>query len=492
MKRHFSASAALVLALGTAPALAASSTTDGGKAPDGLKQLFGEKLDAIAPAFSVNRSGDTTRVAIDLAMIVEKLGVPGLSISSKPIALIFTNAADGTVRHATDGAQDVDVSYELALKQRQTGKIGYSGFTFDGVYDPKLAFYRTMAISVAKSVSEGRQPEVGMSATATIGQNTMNLTAEAVGDGLVSVKSQQAMKGFAEKISIDPQTAEHPTAGPRMDIEIDAPSLDGSFHIDRLHTFGVRDLISFLLDHASKEDIAAAQGDFKDRLRAVIPLFDAMGGAATISGLNVQTPFGRGSVGAVGLKLDVNTASPSSSVAIGYSFDQIAVDSVFIPAWAKDLVPTKLAFAFDVRDFDVKSGLNAMIDKVDMMQPDPLPAAAAPAVGAAFLPTGVVTAVLMPSEIVAPAYSVSWQGDVKIANEKAKTHVEVHAKGLDKVIQALSKVQQEGAPQAVIGLYAAKALAKPEGTDAYFWAIDVDEAGDLLVNGASVGPKKKI
>ncbi|MDR3376124.1 MAG: hypothetical protein P4L98_20560, partial [Ancalomicrobiaceae bacterium] len=87
MKRHFKATTALILFLGASPALAVSPAIETGKLPDALRQLFGDKLDPFIPAFSVSHAGDTTKVTIDFAMIAERTGIPGLSVSSKPFTL---------------------------------------------------------------------------------------------------------------------------------------------------------------------------------------------------------------------------------------------------------------------------------------------------------------------------------------------------------------------------------------------------------------------
>ena len=57
--------AALVLVLGASPAFAATPAIDAVKVPEALKQLFGDKLDPFAAAFSISHSGDVTRVTID-------------------------------------------------------------------------------------------------------------------------------------------------------------------------------------------------------------------------------------------------------------------------------------------------------------------------------------------------------------------------------------------------------------------------------------------
>ena len=492
MKRHFKSATALILFLGVSPALAASPAIETGKVPEALRQLFGDKLDPFAAAFSVSHSGDSTKVTIDLADIAAHTGLPGLSVSSKPFTLVFTSQPDGSTHQTTDGPQDLAASFDLPLKPHQLGTVSYSGITFDGTFDPKLAFYRDLTMKVAKTESESRQPETGVNAAVVAGENTMKLTAEAVSEGIISVKSEQMMNGFSEKIRIDPQTAEAPTAGPTMDIEVKAPSARGSFAINGLHTFGVRDLLAFLLENHTKPDILAKQGALKDLLRTTAPLLDTLTAAVAVDQLAVQTPFGRGNIASLGVRFGVNTASPSSSIDVGYTFDGVTVESVFVPAWANGLIPPRLALDFGLKDFDVKGGIAKVIEAFDLNEIDAIPKAAAPGLQAAFLPTGGVTIVLKPSELTAPSYALTWQGNVHVIDNNAKAHVEVHAKGLDKVIQSMSKVTTEGAPQAVIGLYAAKALAKPEGADAYFWAVDIDEAGDVLVNGAPVGPKKKI
>jgi hypothetical protein len=109
----------------------------------------------------------------------------------------------------------------------------------------------------------------------------------------------------------------------------------------------------------------------------------------------------------------------------------------------------------------------------------------------AIAPTGGVHIDLKPSSITSPTYKIGWTGAIDTHGEQAKAHIDVTATGLDDLVKTLTPVHDKGVPETIIGLYAAKALAKPGPDGSLIWGLDIDsQTGAFLVNGKPVGPKR--
>jgi hypothetical protein len=350
-----------------------------------------------------------------------------------------------------------------------------------------------MTITIASAT--GDATSLGSPATAafTTGPTSFQLTTTDSGGGLVEIRGSQTLASFAETVHVDPSKGANPQPGPLMDVDFKAPEINAEFAISGWKAVAVRDFVAFLLTNRDKSAISAKQVEFKQHMHDLVPLLNTAAITAAAKHVLIQTPFGKGEIGSFDVAMALDTASPSSSVKLGERFSGISIDTVFLPQWARTLVPTDIDVQFGASGFDIAGGLakvDAAIEQEDLSHPENNKTDFGALGKEAFLPTGGIHFDLLASSIKSAAYTLSWRGGIETQGSSAQIHVDVSATGLDDVIKILSQVRDKGAPEAVIGLYAAKALAKPGPGGSMTWAVDVDPQGAVLVNGSPIGPKR--
>ncbi len=489
-------SLALSTSLCAAPAWAGgNSANPADPLSDLYGRIFGSQPDGQSGAFTIARDGTKTRVTIDVAALAKPLNAMGLSVVSKPLTYVFTPQDDGTIRQDSEGQQDLALAIDIAAPERQTGSFKYEGMSFGALIDPKIAFFRTLSAKVAHATGEIRQPGIGMSVTVDGSANELTVNSTAAADGSVDIRGTQVMAGAVETIRIDPAQATKPPVAPAMSAEIKVLSGRSEFSIDGLKTLAVRDMLTFLLaqkpvNQMSDSEALSAQEKLKEHFRDVAPLLRTANVTARIDGISVQSPYGSGSMGTFQVGLNADTGDVQHLAGLSYKIDDFKIDSAFVPAWSKPLVPTNLDLAFGVGDIDVSGGLTKVVDNLDLSKHDLVAEEVLPAIKAAFLPKGTVHLELKPSSIKGASYALSWEGGMDVQDNHAKTHLDVSMTGLDSIIATLSKVKDKGVPETLVGLYGAQALAKPGPNGSLTWAIDYEDGGVLLVNGAPVGGKK--
>eukprot|EP01037_Dinobryon_pediforme_P020868 gene20868-21589_t len=487
---------ALTTSLCAAPAWAGGNPSNqADPLTDLYGRLFGSQPDGQSGAFTVAHDGAKTRVTIDVAALAKPLNAMGLSVVSKPLTYVFTPQDDGTIRQDSEGQQDLALAIDIAAPEQQTGLFKYEGMSFSALIDPKVAFVRTLAAKVAHATGEIRQPGIGMSVAIDGSGNELTVNSTNAADGSVDVRGAQVMAGAVETIRIDPANASKPPVAPAMNAEIKVLSGRSDFSIDGLKTLAVRDMLTFLLaqkqvSQMSESEALSAQEKLKEHVRDVAPLLRTASVTARVDGISVQSPYGSGSIGTFQVGLDANTGDVQHLAGVSYKIDDFKIDSAFLPVWSKPLVPTNLDLAFGVGDIDVNGGLTKVVDNLDVTKHDLVAEEVLPEVKAAFLPRGTVHLELKPSSIKGTTYAVNWQGGMDVEDNHAKTHLDVSMTGLDSIIATLSKVKDKGVPETLVGLYGAQALAKPGPNGSLTWAIDYEDGGVLLVNGAPVGGKK--
>jgi len=475
------------------PAGAVQAPVDAGAGSD-PSALVGQLPVQVQKAITVSHDGNATTVTIDIVQMMQSARPMGLTVLSKPLKLVFTPAGDGTIQQTVDAPVDVTLGFDSFGPQKQTGTVTYKGISFNGIIDPKIAFYRTLTVSLASANGDLTASDTGADATVGIGAETVQLTGADAGSGLIDIKETLKLAGFSERVHVDPSKSPNPKPGPGMDIDFSMPEVSGNGSINGWKSVALKDIAAFLFANHDKTAIVAKQSEFKQHIRDLIPLLNTASAQADAKHVLIQTPYGKGEVGSVGVSMALDTASPSSSVKFGERFSAIAIDTVFMPEWGRTLVPSDVDLQFGASGFDIAGGLTKLVDaieKQDLSQPDADKTDYKALGKEAFLPTGGVHVDLLPSSISSAAYKVNWQGGIDVQEQSAKVHMDVTATGIDDVIKVLSQVRDKGAPEAVIGLYAAKARAKPGPGGSLTWAVDVDPQGNLLVNGSPVGPKRK-
>ena len=93
---------------------------------------------------------------------------------------------------------------------------------------------------------------------------------------------------------------------------------------------------------------------------------------------------------------------------------------------------------------------------------------------------------IAPSHLVAPKVDLSYQGQIRMTNDRPEGKVTVLARHYDATAAAIGALPGVGA-QAAQSLALAKGLGKDEGDGALSWALAIDGDGMISVNGAPMG-----
>ena len=450
---------------------------------DRLTRLF-ETYTGKAPAgeqpyVQVTPDGSSYKLSANLGSVLKSLETIGLKLEVSPFNAMLTPQDDGTWK--LNAPQDYVFSYAIGP---QVTKYTFEGGTSEWVYDPKIYAFSSGHTVIPKVSIEAKSDK--MTVTAVQKDQVADSQARPGAAGTVDQSMKMTSGPLAETLITPP--------GPVMgDVRIDF-SIDGG--VSTVDAKGLRnrqllDTWAYLVAHHTQEDLAARQDELKSVLRPLLPLFDTLSGEGVINGLKVTTPFGHGSLTRGGATFAFDTGSQSGKVAFKYFGSGLAIDSALIPAWSLPLIPESFEVSAAVTGFDLPAVANKALDLLDITAKQPIPNGSEGELLAAVMPKGTMEIALPPSSLKAPTYTLNWQGLVKFDDGHVKTHLDVSATGLDPLTKSLQTVKDKGVAELVIGLYAARALAKPGPDGTLVWAIDIDDAGTFLVNGSPVGPKRK-
>ena len=459
-----------------------------------LDKMLGNMPAGTKNAISVFRDGKTIKVTIDIQQIAQGLGQSAFSIVSKPWTFVLTPQADGTLRETTEAPVDFSINYDLQGVVGESGSYTYLGCTVDGVFDPKISFFRDASIRIDKTTGDMRNPKASSSVTLQVGPQTNHVTSVPDADGRLNVHVTQLTKAITEKVHVDPAQANPAVHGPVVDMDLLIKDIAGDINVTGLKSVAATKLGVFVAANKDSTNIKSKQDEFKSLVHDVLPILDKLDLSGQVHSFTVQTPFGQGGAGSMGVSMSADTHNIDETITLGETLDGLTIDSVFVPTWSRQLIPTSMDLEFGMGGIDISGGLNKLVDALsrhDFASPEPDKTDYAALGRTAFIPDSIVHLRLKPSHITGPIYTIKWQGQVdsNINGKDAKVHVDVSATGIDDVIKTLATVHDKGVPETMIGLYAAKALAKPGPDGSLLWAIDVDTATGMLVNGKPVGPR---
>ncbi|MEF2072841.1 DUF2125 domain-containing protein [Consotaella aegiceratis] len=488
------------------PALAqdASATKPGTEA--GAEKLRADLAQVISPqAFDKgyvtvepDASGYRVTVAIDTTYSVAS----GSDDATKPAdgaaePLAFT--ADVTIPawsfHISEQADGnwlveskdpMSFSYGLAYGGRDSS-IDYDlgAIDFSGVYSPALATFRSLSGTVGKT--EMRQTDVSGEVTATTGPQTFDMTATEAGQGAVDFVYSQTVEDFSEHMdmAVDPTNPDQ-----TVPIVLKAASLDAEGSGKALKSRAVLDVYSFVLAHAAKEDLQASQDELKDKLRALLPLWDTMDGTFAFNGMDVETPAGQFSVDKAYGRLVADGIETAGRYTYTLGAEGFATSSDQVPPWALSLIPSDLELALSLDDTDLDTPVRLAIEDFDLNRSSPLSEDAKAQIEALFRDTPPHV-IIEPSRIVGQDYRISVSGEIGFSDATPQATVDVRAEGLDAVMTSLQQAgpDNQQAFQALGFVSMAKGFAETQQDGSVRWLIEAAPDGSVKLNGVMLkGP----
>ena len=474
-----SALLALGLLLGaSAPALAAATPEEAQR----LTTLFQSYLGREPGLVTVTPAGQAYAARFDLAPLIARLKVPGLSASVTPVA--WTITPEGSGKWRVDQDQPLSISAKVEGQFDVKAQIG--AITGTGVFDEALGTFASTSteyrqIAIEQTVTEQNQ-------TARTSYTVAALKAQSANTGTggnVDGSSTMSYTGFRQTTSL-PATADG--SAPAMDFTLSSPEGAQSVSYSGLRVQAVNDLVAWAIAHNSKQAAISGQAELKDKLRAALPVFGRISGESMMKEVNLNSIAGSFGVRQLAMAVDINGLVAEGRFREKLTFTGVRVPQELVPQWATGLVPENVTIDFNIAGFNLAAPAGMIIDRFDLAQDPPLPPDFDNELLSALLPGGTVTIGLGLSEILSALYHLTAEGSMTagpVATPQGQGVVKL--KGLDETMTALQTAPPEMGMQEIAPLLLlVKGLGKPGADDYLSWAIESTPEGSITVNGTDI------
>ena len=373
----------------------------------------------------------------------------------------------------------------------QTSTARFEGVTYEGVADPSLSLTRQATFTIARVLNESTADKLVSS-----GEDTgvrIDITSTETGAGLVDLKVVHK----SEKIANHYAFGDDPKGAPDLTLDVTTGAYTSTVTGAGVRWDALKALVRWAAPKQTQAEFVAGEAEGKALMKAMLPAGDALGYEASVADLSVSANhFGTATIARIEATMGMGaaakveasgTGASASPLTYGARATGIAVASPMMPDWAKGLVPHTMDGSVGARGIDLPKLLTAAIDKADFAAPEPLTEADWATLVAASGTETVYPKLSATSDL----YDIKATGEIAVKAPHPTGTLMVRAKGLDKVLAALQAAKgASGSGQAMVGLYAAKALSKPQaGEDV--WGVEFTEDGRVLINGQEFGGKKK-
>jgi hypothetical protein len=479
MRRLSIKASVLAFLLASAPAFAEPATPEGAKAlGQSFAAYFGQSsleqgIIAVAP------QGDDYKVTIDLQRVIDMVGLPAGSVTLAPLSFLTAPQPGGTWKVGADGFPNL--GFRMSTPDGDySGSLALNNYKLAGVYDPKLATFLTMSNTVDTIDVKwaAKDAEVALQESGY----AVDFQSSDAGGGAVSGKMRHTLKSLLETVTASGKGG---AGGMRIVYKVGPMTSDGTIEV--MKSRAMLDLWAFLVSEGL-EHVLEHQDELKDRLTAMLPLWEQSQVTLALDGVSAELPFGEIKIGSFGERLAMTGLVPHGAFELGLKLDGLTIPAALLPAWAAPLLPslvdTNLKFTLDGLDEMAKLA----IAEVDFSDDPPLSDEAQEKLADLYR-KGNPKLVIAPSRVASPNYVVSLSGEFSAVGPKPTGKVTIEAEGFDKSFAILQAAAQ-GNPQlqqALMGLGVAKGLAKPGPDGKLSWEIALGEDGAVSVNGQKMG-----
>ena len=440
-----------------------------------------------AAGVTVDPDGDHYRLKMDIAALFRALEPFDLHFSAPgPYELSLAPLPNGDFRF-----YDAVMQPMMLKAKDQTSTVRFEGVTYEGVADPTLSLTRQATLTIPRTIKEAVAPKLVSSGEET--GSRFDIAATETAPGLVDMKVVHTVKQMINHYAF----GDDPKGAPEFTLDVATGPYQATVTGTGVRWDALRALVHWAAPKQTRAEFVADGATGKALLKAALPTGDSLGYEASVADLSVSANhYGTATItkieatmgmGAAAKVEASGTAASASPLTYGARATGIAVASPLMPDWAKGLVPHTMDGSVGARGIDLPKLLAAAIDKADLAAPEPLTEHDWETLLAASGTETVYPKLSATSDL----YDIKISGEIAVKAPHPTGTLMVRAKGLDKVLAALQAAKGAGGSgQAMVGLYAAKALSKPQaGEDV--WGIEFTEDGRMLVNGQEFGGKKK-
>jgi hypothetical protein len=432
----------------------------------------------------VEPQGEAYRVTIDFDVIVSPLEPLGFSLEAAEVSFRTKPLLDGTWA-VTEFVLPNPMTIHMP---GQTTTTRWEGQRFDGIYDPALASFVSFDQTVAATRSEvtGADGE----GTSNIGEQTVRGTATDAGDGTVNAEFQQTLRDLVTQQTLSlPQTDPKTPASPPIEFAYSIESGDFEATIEGFDTAGLLELWAYAVARAQESPPNVDEQEVKTLLTDLLPLFRNLDEGGTLSGLRVGTPVGEFGVEDISFRMALPGIVERSGVALSLTFSGPSFPDQLVPPWARDLVPTKLDFGFDVSGFNLDAAARHLLDTFDTERTPPLEEADWLAAGQLAMPEQGGNLKLLPGHIDGPLLDVEFEGEMTLAMPAPSGTFTVTATGINDAIASLNGQSGDLQESQALGfLTVAKMWGQPGNDGATEFLFEFNHDGSITVNGQELKP----
>ncbi|MEJ1159257.1 hypothetical protein [Prosthecomicrobium sp. N25] len=444
-----------------------------------LESYVGTPAPGDAATVTVAAQPGFYRVSLSLDRLARPLAAHGVAVDPAALEISIAPRPDGTWRL-------FDIAYPpLTIRAgERTTLISLDGTVYEGVFDPVVAFSRSVTFTAARLASESSG--AGASSRSEARDYRVESGTVASGPETANTRATTTVRDVTQTMSLELPLPALPDG--RLVITTASATQSLDVVLDEWKPRRILDLWAFLVAHAGPR-LVPAKAELQSALSAALPLWRRLAVVGGADGFSVRSGFGEISAKHIGGGLRLGGLTRSSGLGLQLDASGLAVAGPNLPDWTKPLLPTDLALDADLTGFDLEAGARILIDGLEPESERPFPAEVADRAAGAALPANGFGLKVQPGRLKAAVYEVGWQADLTVGKDAISGRATVTAKGLDRAIAALKAGGPGTAAQATVGLYAAKALARrePDGTDV--WVFTFDAKGRPLVNGKPLGGK---
>jgi hypothetical protein len=448
-----------------------------------LTVLFQSYLGQQPGVVSVTPSADSYAARIDLAPHFAKIGDKSVSVSLSPIEWTITDQGGGKWK--------VEQDQQLSFGFKAEGQVEMKGradkIKGTGIFDEALGAFASSSGDISKIGYQQTMMEAGKTGTVTYTIEAMHYESKMTGSGdNADGTSSWTFNNLRETIAMPAR----PDGTPAMDITITMPSGTNDGVVKGMKPKALLDLTAWLVARPSKEAVVADQAQLKDKLRAVLPLWNSLSATSTVNGLSVNTMVGNFTLDKAEVAVDMNGIVADGRLREKFTLSGLKPPPGIVPPWAESLVPQQLTLDFAGSGFDLAAPASRIIEVMDLSKDPPIPPTMNAELQKLLLPNGKFTFTMGPSQLLSKIFDLKAEGSLAAGPASVPSgSAIVSLKGIDEIMQVIQTAPPEmGMQQMVPMIIVAKGMGKQEADGYYSWKIESSPTGGVLING--VDPSK--
>lgn len=448
-----------------------------------LQQTFGKTPGVI----SVTPEGDLYKLRIDPAPLLADLP-EGVKVSISPIIYTLTDQGNGQWRSKLD---QKDFTFDVAVKDTLDQKVTVGEISSTGVYDENMSAFATSSSTMTGITMQGTNYTRGHPDSKVdykIARWVSETRAKPGADG-VDATNQQSLAGLTETITMLRPPAADGTERPGMPFTVTLDTMTQKADVTGLKTDGIIRIIRWFVDHPDKASRDAAKAELGPVVNAALPIFGKITGSATGEGLKVDTPMGTFAADKLGADVALNGVVADGRVSEGIWLEGLHTPPGIIPPFAEPLVPNRVAFDFELSQFDLAAPAKILLGLLESGESPDSPEMK-DKLGQAVLPTGRIKVATRDTAVIGADYALHATGNLSAGPKDARPDMDfnITASGFDAILKAVDGFPPQMKQQAVPVLMLARGFAKTEANGTLSWAIQTSPDGHLLINGQDMGP----